>query len=311
MSIILLDRNIISDIELYNDGRPPSHIHVAREIDKVGNYVSPFLSILEGGLKRVQTVTEMYDRLQWETETIARFYRNAKTDSTYLKNNATDFVWAFAQEAERDMERFWPLVAYLQRRLGEIAEQEVNGSIRRADLIPIRREILEHAIDLGHPPSHPIVICGLACLHGNKLAARVLNPCAVVNTDKDRENAYNALLDLRKLTQRAYIEAISNRGKPRIAVDLLTRDKGLKNFAAQFRPYVSREIVDPVQEIASAEYTVNITPILFPELGRKRSKEKASGDSMELLTRDILDAVLKASLITPRSPLIWPGRYVA
>lgn len=290
MKVILLDRNIVIDIKKYNSGREVEHIH-ATKADQPSNFVSPLLSIIEGSLKGEQSLTEMYDCLIEETEALQTFFKKAKTDAIFLQRNAFDMVNTFAGQLQDDIYHYTPLVKFLQYRLAD--------PIAKKSATDVRREILEYTVEHFLYPGHPITICGLACLHGNKKAHGVLKPNAFPpNGDKDK-HAYNALLDLLKVSQLAYIRSMFRSHKSRDQVDFLTRDFGLIAFLTEFKATVKRSQIDTIKKIETVEYNCNFTGKLFPNL-------MADKENLALLQDDVRNAALKAALVNTHTPRLRP-----
>jgi hypothetical protein len=285
MTVVLIDRNIVSDIKKHNSGSGVVQIAFARNADKRGNFVSPLLSIIEGSLKSPQTKDQMFDCLVEESDALNAFYRNARTDSVYLKRSAFELVEAFSEQTEKDYRRYAQLVTFLQGRLANPVAKDQGKKVRG--------EVLEFVQDHYLYPGHPIVICGIAYVHGNECAQKVLKPHANPKDGKDK-HAYNALLDLLKPTQLAYIRDSLNREKHWSRVGLLTRDAGLQEFLSLFRASVKIRSENARAHAEFVEYACILKRELFPYLDQA---------GYEKLQRDLADAEAKA---TPKRLKVKP-----
>jgi len=281
MNIVLIDRNIVSDIRKYNVGNRDHDFEQARTVDKEKNFVSPLMSIIEGRFRNPQSYAKMYDALVDEGAEIEKFYKKARTDTEFLKSNAIQMISAFSAKAEEDVAKYSSFVKFLQKKLADPVAEE------RASVV--QREILDFAVDNYYYPGHPVSICGLSCLHGNAAAHGVLKP-KVYKTQEIDGAAYNSLLDILITNQLAYIRSFQ---KGSNNVTFLTRDGGLKNFLRQFKVVVNKKISDHAADQQVIAYSADLNIDLFPNL--KKQPKKYS-----LLIEELAIAERKSMIANPR-----------
>ncbi|MYN10495.1 hypothetical protein [Pseudoduganella aquatica] len=275
MNIFLIDRNIVSDIRKYNKGGRDHDFKLALSIDKSTNFVSPLMSIIEGSLKQPQSMTNMHDALSDETNEIGKFYKQAKTDALFLQKNSFQMIEAFSEKTKDDVAQYAPLVKFLQRKLADPVPHEQAKKVRT--------EILDFVVDNFYYPGHPIVVCGLACLHGNIGAQKVLKPNASP-PDGVEKHAYNALLDLLLISQLAYIRSQHRNSQN---VRFLTRDKGLQDFLSQMKVSVKKKIVDHRADVETVSYDCTYHINLFPNILNDNKKYSILLDEISILQRKI------------------------
>jgi len=115
MNLVLIDRNIVSDIRKYNAGKRNHSFELAKSVDKKKNFISPLMSIIEGRFRNPQSYTKMYDTLVDESAEISMFYKHARTDSEFLNSNSIQMISAFSEQSEADVAKYAPFVKFLQK----------------------------------------------------------------------------------------------------------------------------------------------------------------------------------------------------
>jgi len=278
MNLVLIDRNIVSDIRKHNAGQRNHNFELAQSVDKKKNFISPLMSIIEGRFRNPQSYTKMHDTLVDESAEISKFYKHARTDSEFLKSNSIQMISVFSEQSAADVAKYAPFVKFLQEKLADPVAEEKS--------LIVQKEILEYAIDNFYCPGHPVTICGLSCLHGNSAAHRVLKP-KVYSSDEIESAAYNSLLDILITNQLAYIGSFQNKADN---VIFLTRDIGLKNFLSQFRVAVKKRNFDRSADQEVVAYTAPLNIDLFPNLKKNTKKYDLLIEAIEIAERKTLIA---------------------
>lgn len=223
MRIYFLDRNAISVVKDNVAGRlvPIERLARLRSIDIRRNFVSPLLSIIEGQSGIKETQEQLRATLKKESAALSVFFKKARTDSEHLGENEDQFVEAFSGEVEKKFNDYLDLVKLAH---GLLVEPKNN---RR----PIQDALLQFAKERGISPGHPVVVCCLATLYGNKNARKVLKPKLNSTDDELDRRAYNAVSDLLVLSRIQNIYAIQRPSdRKNTQIKLLTFDDGLNGF---------------------------------------------------------------------------------
>lgn len=254
--LYLLDKNVVEDIRGSLKGICLPGIHFARQIDHKRSIVSPLLAIVEGSLRRPQVSSEIYDNLVRDTQMVAMFYRQARTDAKALQQLGAEMIVTFGAHAREKIVRLMPLARELQTLLSRTFSL-VDARTTLRDIDSLART---YSVEL----SHPLVTCAVACLYGHTGARKVLKP-AIVPSEGD---SYNALADVRMLMETAYIRRMWQQNRPWEKVFLHTGDKNLNDFAKILSVVAEGSILlkDLNQEFVTFKST--ITEALFPDLRR-------------------------------------------
>lgn len=278
----LLDRSVVSAVEnrpIYTvgarikpgDSRPASidpGLLVARRIDLPSNFVSPLLSIIEGNQRRIPTREEVLELVRRETTAIKNFFKRARHDSDYLKENIIDVVMIALGETAREMDTYRAATKDLRHLLAN-----PNGEDRARRL---RDQIFELAADHGISETNPLILCGIASVYGNIHARLVLKPSEIDNKEDD----YNVIMDLSKIKLMLNMSDPTDASHPQFR--LATADKGLNIFSHAFRAtrVETRRSGDQavVSTLLDLPLFINKLPMLS---NKKRQKQELVGLLME------------------------------
>ena len=225
-NVILLDRNAVSLIKRFNstgqsgDSNQSTFINKLRKRDVSWNFISPILAINEGQQGRKESQGEFRETARQESEEVGKFFKLARTDANFFGNNnkLSELTDGFREDKfgvyKEFLERISPLV---------IQPKSVDKRLK------VRTDILNNADSLGVPKSHPVVLCTLGALYGNRASIGILNPR--IKGDK----SYNSTNDLLIISRICQLQACD---VPRsINFIFETMDKHLKDFLKHITGY--------------------------------------------------------------------------
>ncbi|MDC8757478.1 hypothetical protein [Janthinobacterium fluminis] len=255
MPLYILDKNIVEDIRKSLVDHPS--VELARSVDIKGNSVSPILSIAEGRVRRPQGKDEMHNSLLNDTRLVESFYKNARTDTEFLKHFGMEMIETFGVHWEEKASILMPIVKELQVLLAR------TYSLTDAKDIFMKIDSLRQRHRLNR--RHPLVACAVACLYGNLSARKVLKPAH----NPEEGDSYNAVADIRMLMETAYIRQMVREIFPLAEVNLLSSDKGLNEFARE--SMITADASTPFYDlnVRIVDFKATITDELFPFLKSK------------------------------------------
>ncbi|GAB7534272.1 hypothetical protein [Burkholderia sp. 3C] len=251
-ALFLLDRNVISVIKhsLVNkeqkgekEKRMLAHL---KEIDARQNAISPIISLMEGEKGRPDSPTEKDEQVEKETDVVSRFFKRARTDSSYLTNNKEIFIKIFSGYREGSSDT---RAAFREKAI-EVVFNKVPSNKRRSS----EDFLFRTAESFGLKKNDVIVVMFIACLYGNDDARDILKL-------KDLHKIHNVLSDIYLIPRMGLVKWIAESQNMRIEVELLTLDEGLKNVLSNVK--VSWRLDRGQSE---PELFVDYLPELFTEL---------------------------------------------
>lgn len=259
-NLFILDRNAVSLILKHSNKALTTstfeHIHITqlKNIDRYENFISLFLSTLEGINPEKNDISPEYKekRLYDEINAVKNFYIKARTDADFLISE--DAVSILPHN--NMFESFSMCLKFLYKS-SEILYQPVSPS----NYNDIHDKILELAELCSIPSSHIVVICTLACLYGNDDVKKILK----FKKKYDYSFAYNAMSDI---TSILFVAVTINSFQNHKKVHFLSFDKPLKKlydlfFKYGIYAYNPTHLYDGNNEEHSISFRMNIPPHNF------------------------------------------------
>jgi len=264
--IIFLDRNVISTIKKKLNGkRILDHMDRSiRLLDKSDHLITPFLSIREGQSGISENYQEMKETLVTETSIISRFFKNAKTDSSFLMDKKDEFTEIFSNHTELKWDNY--------RLFLHQARSILLQTVAKQDRNKYRDQIFSIASENEVTPSHPVVICCLSVLYGCTKTKRIINPKLNETNDQKDKAIYNALNDIIAIARVAMFKAVfleDKRSTPRF--EFFTFDNGLSFFYNSINVKQIKNIQGEKQTSSMIE--ISCKPSLFPDLDKNSFEE--------------------------------------
>ncbi|MFJ2983076.1 hypothetical protein D3C76_494930 [compost metagenome] len=262
--IYMIDRNIIGKIKDNFKDLKPEQISRIKSLDRKGVTISLMFAMLEGNKGLPQTTEEAFEGINKELDYFPDFFKNAKVDKDFFKNETLLSAIAASDQQPRDFKRYAPLVQYMQENLFQRLKKEKRR--------PILEKIGEIADRSQVERGNLITLCGIAALYGNRNAFDVLKPKPPSN-DKvvTEKRVYNAIADLMtiprvaRLMQGGY--GVNSRGR----IFFKTLDAGLEEFSKEIVTLSSGGEKFPGYTIQ--ETTIGINKTLFPDLNSAEFEE--------------------------------------
>lgn len=257
MALYLLDKNVVEDIHKSLRGIASPGIALARKVDRKGSTVSPILAIAEGSTRKPQASNEMHSGLIDDSQAVAMFYRQARTDAKALQDLGVEMAITFGTHWREKTAVLLPLGNALQTLLARTYSiVDAKDVLTKIDSL-CRTHSVERV--------HPLVTCAIACLFGHRGARKVLKPAQ----NPSEGDSYNAIADIRMLLETAYIRRMWQQKHPLEPVNLLSNDKNLNDFSRAIGVIAeaSMPLHDLSVEFVRFRSTINET--LFPALKEK------------------------------------------
>lgn len=254
MALYLLDKNVVEDIHKSLNNKAAPGIALARKVDRKGNTISPILAIAEGSTRRPQAPNEIHDGLMADTQAVAMFYRQARTDAKALRDGGVEMAITFGTHWREKAAKLMPLGNALQILLS----RTYSAIDARGVLTKIESLCRDHSLD----KAHPLVTCAVACLYGHSGARKVIKPA----NNPSEGDSYNAIADIRMLLETAYIRRMWQEDSHRESVNLLSGDKNLNFFSKAIA--VTAESSTPLRDLnlEVVRFKATINEALFPSL---------------------------------------------
>ena len=265
MTIYLLDRNAVIEIEKIVKGNGSPIYEKLKRLDKRKNTVSCLLSALETHKKSSRDAAAIADSIERESGVLSAFFRYARTDSSLLLSEKDGYAIGFAEEFAKNQQNDLEFIADAQRLLAkETGKDHVMSEFERvADFIRQRGR------QLGDPLSMLLIACPL----GSQGARKVLKP----TENPDPDLSFNVLADVEKIKLKNYLQHIAIYKGVRSALKIFSEDAGLMSFSSAIlvRSALSMDshIANEVSAMywSDAEHFISKMPFLE---GRNKQKEK-------------------------------------
>lgn len=227
MRICIIDRNVVSKIASGFRGCLVGEIAEVKALDRKENVICLMFSNIEGRLGKLQSQFQSSNGMQMEGDIVRGFFKKARVDSDFYEVFNRLCSLAIVANQREVYDRYYKLVEFLQDLLYQ------PFSLTQAT--KVRDEIVDYAAGLSVEKGHPIVLCALATLYGNKDAQGVLKPMKPREGDSQRENRiYNFLADLLVMVNLAEWKGMSRKAGYDRSFKFITLDKPLHNFLKQF-----------------------------------------------------------------------------
>lgn len=261
--IYLLDRNAVSIIKDSNCGKPQEgkKLELLKKIKSLDNkkfIFSPLLSIFEGQHGRRETRDEITQTIAKESSHIGRFFKNARTDCDFLRENNLLISNLISGERELNFDGYIGFLNY--------AKEYIYQPLPEEKKYEVLEELVKEASHFGVPLGHPVFVCCAATIFGCSVARKVLKP-KVKNY-----NAHNALSDLILISRINNIKSLMV--NDRVKFKFVTLDVALEKFISM----VSVVSVSPINN-GCLQY-LSYSQELFPDLGEsdyQRLMERLGG----------------------------------
>lgn len=258
----LMDRNVLSRIEnrRADQAEPAGPVDPLFDLSFAGRKVSALPYVLEGRLRKAQSVGEMQDAVRRGTAALRRVLPDATiqlVDSEMLSglHRLLEDMHRFVTKATPFLREICPSVA------------EPAG---KAQQVQVERKVLRLAREHGIPPTSFAVIAVLSCLYDHcesELPPKMLRPGRAVLKPKKSYSegaAYGALADLMFIEMLASFQGL---GLVERTV-FYTHDLGLAAFWSALRP---KGFVRTGQNAVSGTMTLALE--LFPALNEQGCAE--------------------------------------
>lgn len=257
MRIYMIDRNIVSKISSGFKNCSSEDKNFIKSLDTKGSAISLFLSNIEGRLGIPQDMGQASFGMFAEGEKVKGFFKKARVDADFFEAFNTLASWGITSHQSDSFLRNSKVVAYLQDTLHQ------PRSLDQAK--EIREDIFDFASNQDIEIGHPIVLCGLATLYGNKNAHGVLKPKKPKGNDPKRDaRIYNALADLMVIANLSELIDGSRRAGMNMKIHFSTIDKPLRGFVQEFGLLgVGRSRLALVND---STITIGFNMSLFPKL---------------------------------------------
>ena len=248
--LYLLDRNAVSVIKESNAGKVQSEkkkirfLNHLRSLDRVGAFITPLLSIMEGEHGKADTAEEKSACQRKESESLRQFFRFAKIDSDYLDTTSSLLGQIFTNHREKAWEQ--------RERFCAVAAPMIAHQVKREQRRTLESQLIALAKDFELDATEPIVALILACLYESEDARRVVKPA--------KFNAYNVLSDLHMLSRINMVAAIAGEHDRSLRVTFLSMDSGLNGVLKHIK-VVERKMSEGILTLRT-QYSRGLFPAL-------------------------------------------------
>ncbi|EBO9258003.1 TPA: hypothetical protein ACN5MR_002267 [Salmonella enterica] len=221
--IYLLDRNIISILDRFHEGKAlrvdqVNILSYLRSLDRKTNIFSPILAIMEGQSGRLETESEIEKTILDDISKLseAKFFKQASIDRSFcqhviLKSLLVESLKTSARDLKRDSH-----IALL-----EYYNLIIGGKIKTERRKKIAFEMKEKADELNLHLEHPTFFASLLCLFGSDNARRLLKFGA-----KDF-NPYNSYSDIKYFLDSIRVKDLFYRSNLDLVAKIISHDKGI------------------------------------------------------------------------------------
>lgn len=225
MRIYMIDRNIASKISSNFKNCDSEDKNYIKSLDTKGSVISLLLANIEGRLGIPQDMNQASFGMLAEGDVVKSFFKKARVDAGFFETFNNLASWGVTSHQREVLLENSEVVGYLQDTLYQ------PFSLSQAKVI--REDIFTFATQRGFDVGHPIILCGLASLYGNKNAHGVLKPKEPkANDPKRNAKIYNALADLMVIVNLSELTS-SSRGM-NMNIRFATIDKPLRGFVQEF-----------------------------------------------------------------------------
>ena len=264
MRIYMIDRNIVSKISSDFKNCSSEDKNLIKSLDRKGSYISLLLANIEGRLGIPQNMNQASFGMFAEGEIVKKFFKKARVDADFFEIFNNIASWGITAHQSDSFLKNSEVVAYLQDTLHQ------PRSLDQAK--EIREDIFNFASDRGMEIGHPIALCGLATLYGNKNAHGVLKPKEPKENDPKKDSRiYNALADLMVIVNISELIDGSKRTGVNMKIHFVTIDKPLRGFVREFGLLgVDRSRLALVND---STITLGFNMSLFPKLNGAEAEE--------------------------------------
>lgn len=273
-TVLLLDRNVVSEIEAMLKGRPINNYAKLKALDKRGVFVSPLLSVTEGNKSHNRNAAVLHECIGRESTTIADFFKQARVDSSHLQRDAANIALSLIVDLKEKQDSSLGFVQTLQESFVAQKGKEEARASGMAALELIRANNQQFA--------NPCSLVGLATALGSESARQVLKPRAV----SCPEHAFNAYADIEKISLMNYLRHLSRSADRGVEYRLVTFDKGLNNFSQMIRVTNSSSHMVGSHEVVN--YAVDVDVLLNGIPALKDMKKLKSELKREMATMNIV-----------------------
>jgi len=258
----MIDRNIVSKISSGFKNCSIEDKNFIKSLDTKGSAISLLLSNIEGRLGIPQDMSQASSGMFAEGDIAKGFFKKARVDSGFFEAFNNLASWGITTHQRDSFLKNSEIVAYLQDTLHQPRSP--------AQAKEVREDILNFASKRDMEIGHPIMLCGLSTLYGNKNAHGVLKPKEPKQNDPKRNaRIYNALADLMVIVNLSELAGISRGMKMRI--HFATIDKPLRGFVQEFGLLgVTKSRLALVND---STITLGFNMSLFPKLTGNEAEE--------------------------------------
>ena len=262
MRVYMIDRNIVSKISSGFKNCSIEDKNFIKSLDTKGSAISLLLSNIEGRLGIPQDMSQASSGMFAEGDIAKGFFKKARVDSGFFEAFNNLASWGITTHQRDSFLKNSEIVAYLQDTLRQPRSP--------AQAKEVREDILNFASKRDMEIGHPIMLCGLSTLYGNKNAHGVLKPKKPKQNDPKRNaRIYNALADLMVIVNLSELAGISRGMKMRI--HFATIDKPLHGFVQEFGLLgVTKSRLALVND---STITLGFNMSLFPKLTGNEAEE--------------------------------------
>lgn len=227
MRVHMIDRNIVSKISSDFKNCSTEDKNFIKSLDTKGSVISLFLANIEGRHGIPQDMEKASDSMLTEGKMVKTFFKKARIDTDFFERFNNLASWAITSHQSDSFLKNSAVVAYLQDALYQPRSP--------AQAKEVREDIFNFVSNQGMEIGHPIVLCGLATLYGNKNAHGVLKPKKPKENDPKRDaRVYNALADLMVIVNLSELIDLSRKTGINIKIHFATLDKPLHAFVREF-----------------------------------------------------------------------------
>lgn len=231
-----LDKNVISLVndvlkeKRISDKKKLEMFQKLKKMDNKNNAVSSLLSIIEGRNSGLENSTQKLDSIKIEIDLISKFFKNAKTDSSFFKENILETALVLSTDSiEIDQKKYIDFLNFFYEKWAVLNERNNIPKEKKKIFI---EDILNYVNTLKISSQHPVVITAALAVYGKNAGMLVLKP--------NEPNAYNAYNDIAIITRLSMHQA----KLPHIHFKFHTLDKGLNALFEVFQDKQESRVSD-------------------------------------------------------------------
>ncbi|WP_323635840.1 hypothetical protein [Pectobacterium polaris] len=284
-NIYLMDRNIISIIDKFNNGRKLRKdqyeiLVLLRQRDRKSNLFSPLLAIMEGQSGRPENEIEILKTINDDVEKIVKnnFFKKAKVDQSFfkinfLKNLLLESLLTSARDIKR--ESYISLLNHFNKTLG--------NTISPGKRIKAAREMKLKADELNISIGHTTFFSSLLFLFNSSRARDLLK------FGKSDFSAYNVYSDIKLYNDYIKITDMLLKGKIEAKVKIISHDKGVNFLKELYSEIISTSHTKIAPQINQFEAKLLVnTKIISAEVTGDENRNNFREIYNELYNQDIL-----------------------